>query len=68
MAPNLVASLVCLLLWVLLTFIRPIGLGIVHVLLAVGAVLLVRWWGQRPVTGDGLPVTGYRGSDLPVRK
>lgn len=52
MAPSLVASVVCLLLWAVLTFIRPVGLGIVHILLAVGAVLWVRWWGMRPVSGE----------------
>ena len=52
MAPSLIASIACLLLWVVLTFVRPVGLGVVHVLLAVGAVLLVRWYAMRPVTGD----------------
>ena len=41
---TLLASLLCLALWVLLTFIRPAGLGIVHLLLAAGATLWVRWW------------------------
>ncbi|HEU5218658.1 MAG TPA: hypothetical protein VFU23_08360 [Gemmatimonadales bacterium] len=48
MVPSLIASLVCLLLWVVLVFIRPVGLGVVHVLLAVSAVLWVRWWGLKP--------------------
>ena len=52
MAPSLVASVVCLLLWAVLTFVRPIGLGIVHILLAVGAVLFVRWWGLKSVSGE----------------
>ena len=47
MAPSLIASVVCLALWIVLVFIRPVGLGVVHVLLAVSAVLLVRWWGTR---------------------
>lgn len=49
MAPSLIASVVCLALWTVLVFIRPLGLGVVHVLLAVGVVLWVRWWGLRPV-------------------
>lgn len=40
----LLAALLCLGLWVVLTFILPAGLGIVHVLLGVGLALLVRWW------------------------
>ena len=47
MALTLLGSLLCLALWVLLVFVRPVGLGIVHLLLAAGAVLWVRWWGQR---------------------
>jgi hypothetical protein len=48
-APSLVASLVCLILWAVLVFIRPVGLGVVHVLLAVGAVLWIRWYALRPL-------------------
>ncbi len=52
MAPTLVASVVCLILWTVLVFIRPVGLGVVHVLLAAGAVLWVRWWAQKPVSSN----------------
>ncbi len=52
MAPSLLASIVCLVLWAALVFIRPVGLGVVHVLLAVGAVLWIRWWALRPVSGE----------------
>jgi hypothetical protein len=48
MAPSLIASLLCLALWVLLVFVRPVGLGIVHLLLGLGAALWVRWWATRP--------------------
>lgn len=41
---TLIAALACLVLWAVLTFVLPAGLGIVHVLLGVGLVLLVRWW------------------------
>lgn len=52
MAPGLLVSIVCLVLWAVLVFIRPVGLGVVHVLLAVSAVLWIRWWALRPVSGD----------------
>src|SRR4026209_992953 len=52
MAPSLILSLLCLAAWVVLTFVRPVGLGIVHVLLALGAVLWVRWWGLKEVRGE----------------
>lgn len=58
MAPSLIASVLCLALWTVFTFIRPVGLGIVHVLLAVGAVLWVRWWGLKPASGGA--VSGER--------
>jgi hypothetical protein len=48
MAPSFIASLLCLALWVLLVFVRPVGLGIVHLLLGLGAALWVRWWATRP--------------------
>jgi hypothetical protein len=59
-APSLVASVLCLILWTVLTFVRPIGLGIVHILLAVGAVLFVRWYGLRPVPGERGAGSGER--------
>ncbi len=54
MTLTLVASLVCLAIWVLAVFVQPVGLGIVHLLLAAGAVLWIRWWAQsaKSVTGD----------------
>jgi hypothetical protein len=51
---SLLASIVCLILWVVLVFIRPVGLGVVHVLLAVSAVLLIRWYALRPLSGEGV--------------
>lgn len=41
---RLLAALLCLGLWVALTFFLPAGPGAVHVLLGIGLVLLVRWW------------------------
>jgi hypothetical protein len=55
-APSLIASVLCLALWAVLVFIRPVGLGVVHVLLAVSAVLLIRWYALKPLqgkTGEG---------------
>jgi hypothetical protein len=46
---NLIGAIVALGLWFLLTFARPVGLGIVHLLLGAGVVLLVRWWALTPV-------------------
>jgi hypothetical protein len=48
---TLLASLACLAAWVVLVFITPVGLGIVHLLLGLGAVLWVRWWALRPLDG-----------------
>ena len=47
MNANLLIALVCLALWVVLAYIRPVGLGIVHLLLVAGAVLLIRWWAKK---------------------
>jgi hypothetical protein len=44
MALTLVASIVCLAAWIVLTFVRPVGLGVVHLLLGAGVVLWIRWW------------------------
>ena len=44
MSLTLLGAIVALSVWLLTTFIIPVGLGIVHLLLAVGAVLLIRWW------------------------
>ena len=41
---TLVAALLCLIAWVLFGFVRPVGLGVVHLLWAAFAVLWIRWW------------------------
>jgi hypothetical protein len=46
---TLLAAIATLALWILVTFVRPIGLGIVHLLYAAGVVLLIRWWATRKV-------------------
>jgi hypothetical protein len=40
----LLAAVTCLLVWLVFTFVVPVGLGVVHVLLGIGVALLVRWW------------------------
>ena len=48
MSLPLIASIVCLVAWIILGFVAPIGLGIVHLLPGIAAVLWVRWWALRP--------------------
>jgi hypothetical protein len=52
MSVTLVAAVACLALWVVLVFVQPVGLGVVHLLLAGGAALWIRWWALRPVRVD----------------
>jgi hypothetical protein len=47
MLATLLLSLASLAAWLLLAFIRPIPSGSVHLLLALGTTLLVRWWALR---------------------
>ena len=44
---TLVIALASLAAWVVLAFVVPVTSGAVHLLLAVGATLLVRWWALR---------------------
>ena len=44
---TLLAAVGSLAVWVVLVFIRPVGLGVVHVLLGLGVVLWIRWWALR---------------------
>ncbi len=43
----LVVAIVSLVGWVVLAFVTPVTTGMIHLLLAVGATLLVAWWGLR---------------------
>jgi hypothetical protein len=43
----LIGGALCLLIWVVLTFVAPVGLGVVHVLLGVGVLALIRGWVER---------------------
>jgi hypothetical protein len=59
MAGNLIASLACLALWVTFTFVRPFGLGIIHILWAASVVLFIRWWAlqrRNRLPASGTPV------------
>ena len=40
---TLALAVLSLVLWVVFGFVLPVGIGAVHVLLAVGTTLLVRW-------------------------
>lgn len=41
---SLAAGVASLLLWVVLAFVAPVASGVVHLLLAAGVVLLIRWY------------------------
>ena len=47
---TLAGAIIALIVWFVGTFVVPVGLGIIHVLLAVGMVLLIRWWALRPAS------------------
>jgi hypothetical protein len=47
MAPTLLMALAALLAWAVLIFGGITTAGVTHLLLAVGSVLLVRWWALR---------------------
>ena len=47
MAPTLLAAIVALVAWAVLLFGGVTTSGVMHLLLAVGTVLLVRWWALR---------------------
>ncbi len=45
---SLFGAIIALVLWLVGTFLFPVGLGLIHILLATGVVLLIRWWALRP--------------------
>ena len=45
--PTLLLALVSLVAWAILTFVAGPQPGMVHLLLALGTTLLVRWWALR---------------------
>lgn len=44
---TLIAGIITLAAWVVFAFILKVGSGAIHLLLAVGATLMVRWWALR---------------------
>lgn len=44
---TLVIAILSLVAWVVFAFILKVGPGAIHLLLAVGGTLLVRWWALR---------------------
>ena len=49
---SLIAALLCLAIWVIFAFVRPFGLGVVHLFWAVSVVLFIRYWALRhPLRG-----------------
>jgi hypothetical protein len=47
LAPTLLVAIAALVVWALLIFGGVTSAGVTHLLLAVGIVLLVRWWALR---------------------
>ena len=47
LAPTLLAALVAIVAWAILVFAGITTAGVTHLLLALGTVLLVRWWALR---------------------
>jgi hypothetical protein len=46
---TLALALLSLVLWVVFGFVLPVGIGAIHVLFALGATLLVRWYALKYV-------------------
>lgn len=44
---TLLVAILSLVAWVIFAFILKVGSGAIHLLLAVGGTLLVRWWALR---------------------
>jgi hypothetical protein len=47
MSLTLLGAIVALLGWITLVFFTALNAGAIHLLLALGAMLLVRWWALR---------------------
>ena len=47
MSPTLIVALAALLTWAIVLLFTPVTTGVIHLLLALGATLLVRWWALR---------------------
>jgi hypothetical protein len=44
---TLAVALLSLVLWIVFGFVLPVGVGAIHLLFAVGATMLVRWYAIR---------------------
>ena len=47
MSMTFIVAVLVLVAWAVLTFASPITAGAIHLLLAIGTILLVRWWALR---------------------
>jgi hypothetical protein len=47
MSPTLVLALAALVSWALVLLLTSVTTGVIHLLLALGTTLLVRWWALR---------------------
>lgn len=47
MSPTLLVAVAALVTWTVLVFATSISTGAIHLLLALGTTLLVRWWALR---------------------
>ena len=47
MSLTLLAAVVSLVAWIVLVYFTPVTAGAIHLLLALGATLIVRWWALR---------------------
>ena len=47
MSPTLPLAVASLVAWAVLTFGTTLGSGAIHLLLALGTTLLIRWWALR---------------------
>lgn len=50
---TLLAAVASLAGWVVFAFVLKVGSGAIHLLLALGATLLVRWWALRAPAAEG---------------
>jgi len=46
---TLALAVLSLVLWIVFAFVLPVGIGAIHVLFALGATLLVRWYALKYV-------------------
>ena len=53
MPVTLLGALACLVAWAALTFIVQVPSGLIHVLLAAGVILIIRWYALRDSTVAG---------------